>query len=204
MTLRRLVLWRHGQTDDNAAGRIQGHIDPLLSSIGQAQARRVAPVIAAFQPDVAVTSDLRRAISTIAAFTELTGMAAGEDKRLREMFLGDWQGWTWAEVGRRWPSLAAKWRVDPHQEPPGGESQAQVAARAYEVVQELDLAHDGTAVACCHGGVIRLLTARMLGLPPSDWHVFSVVDNCNWTVLVRRDNGDGRWRLATYNGGPSE
>jgi glucosyl-3-phosphoglycerate phosphatase len=204
VTLRRLVLWRHGQTDDNAAGRIQGHVDSLLSSIGQEQARRVAPIIAGFQPDVAVTSDLRRAADTIAAFTALTGIPAAQDKRLREMFMGDWQGCTWAEAQRRWPSLVARWRTDPHQEPPGGESQLQVATRAYEAVQELDLAHDGTALLCCHGGVIRLLTALMLGLPPASWPAISVVGNCNWVVLIRQGIGDDRWRLDTYNGGPSE
>lgn len=203
MTLRRLVLWRHGQTDDNAAGRIQGHVDSPLSATGQEQARRAAPRVAAFEPEIVRTSDLRRATGTVAAFTALTGIPAGEDKRLREMFMGDWQGCTWAEVLHRWPALAARWRVDPEQAPPGGESQVEVAERAYEAVQDLDLDHDGTALLCCHGGVIRLLTARMLGLPTAAWPALSVVENCNWTVLARRGDGAGRWRLATYNGGPS-
>lgn len=67
MTLDRLLLWRHGETDYNAAGRIQGHLDSSLTETGQEQARRAAPVIAAFQPDVALSSDLNRARSTAAS-----------------------------------------------------------------------------------------------------------------------------------------
>lgn len=204
MTLRRLVLWRHGQTDDNAAGRIQGHADSPLSATGQEQARRAAPAIAAFQPEVALSSDLRRATNTAAAFTALTGTPVGYDKRLREMFMGDWQGFTEKEVDRLWPTQLTKWRSDPEHAPPGGESQIEVAARAYEAVHELETAHDGTALLCSHGGLIRLLTARLLGMPPAIWPGFTVVKNCNWAVLARYDNGDRRWRLVTYNGGFSE
>jgi broad specificity phosphatase PhoE len=204
VTLRRLVLWRHGQTADNAAGRFQGQADVPLSAIGEEQAHRAARLVAALRPEIALTSDLRRATSTAAAFTALTGIPAGRDKRLREMSLGDWQDCTEKEVERGWPQLLAKWRVDPEQAPPGGESQVEVAARAYETVQELDLACDGTALVCCHGGVIRLLTARLLGLPVEVWSGLAVINNCNWTLLARRDSGDGRWRLVTYNGGPAE
>lgn len=201
MTLQRLVLWRHGQTDDNAAGRIQGHADSPLSVTGQEQARRAAPVIAGFRPDFALSSDLRRTIDTAAEFTSRTGIPVGQDKRLREMFMGDWQGYTYGEVDRRWPGQLAKWRRDPEQAPPGGESQVEVAARAHALVEELEAAHDGTALLCCHGGVIRLLTARMLDLPLETWPGIGVLDNCRWTVLTRWLDDQDRWRLTTYNGG---
>ena len=74
MTLDRLVLWRHGETDYNAAGRIQGHLDTELTEVGHEQAKRAAPLIASFEPQVAVGSDLRRATATAAAFTEVSGI----------------------------------------------------------------------------------------------------------------------------------
>ena len=69
MTLDRLVLWRHGETDFNAAGRIQGHLDTALTETGREQAERAAPVIASFEPQVAVGSDLRRAAATASSWS---------------------------------------------------------------------------------------------------------------------------------------
>ena len=64
MSLRRLVLLRHGQTDYNLAGRMQGHLDSQLTEVGRAQAEAVAPAIARMAPDLLLSSDLRRAIDT--------------------------------------------------------------------------------------------------------------------------------------------
>ena len=47
MTLRRLILLRHGQTDYNVAGRMQGHLDSVLTTVGHEQAATAAPVLAA-------------------------------------------------------------------------------------------------------------------------------------------------------------
>ena len=58
MTLSRLVMWRHGETDYNATGRMQGHLDSLLTDVGRNQARFAVPALARFSPDIVVTSDL--------------------------------------------------------------------------------------------------------------------------------------------------
>lgn len=201
MTLERLVFWRHGETDYNAAGRIQGHLDTFLTETGQAQARRAAPVIAAFHPAVALTSDLRRAASTAAMFTEISGMRARPDKRLRETHLGEWQGLSGAEVEHGWPGEMGTWRATPTVAPPGGESRVEVAERAFEVVEELDLTETGTALLCAHGGLITALTARLLDWPVGMWPSLGGLANCHWVVLARRSSSDHRWRLVTYNGG---
>ncbi|MDQ3825014.1 MAG: histidine phosphatase family protein, partial [Actinomycetota bacterium] len=57
MTLRRLVLWRHGETDFNAARRIQGQLDSKLTPTGVRQARRAARWLAELEPAVLMTSD---------------------------------------------------------------------------------------------------------------------------------------------------
>ncbi|CAM00755.1 glucosyl-3-phosphoglycerate phosphatase (pgm family) [Saccharopolyspora erythraea NRRL 2338] len=201
MTLDRLLLWRHGETDYNAAGRIQGHLDSSLTETGQEQARRAAPVIAAFQPDVALSSDLNRARSTAAEFTEVSGMPVRLDKRLRETHLGEWQGLSGAEVEHGWPGAMSTWRSTPTWAPPGGESRVEVAERALEVVDELDLTYTGTALLCAHGGLITALTARLLSWPVELWPGLGGVANCHWVVLARRSSSDHRWRLMTYNGG---
>ncbi|HEU4490154.1 MAG TPA: histidine phosphatase family protein, partial [Jiangellales bacterium] len=58
---RRVVLWRHGRTEWNAAGRFQGQSDVALDDSGRAQAERSARLLAALWPTVLVSSDLLRA-----------------------------------------------------------------------------------------------------------------------------------------------
>src|SRR5258708_34802265 len=94
MTVRRLVMLRHGQTEYNAGSRMQGQLDTELSDLGRDQAAAAAEVLAKRQPLVIVSSDLRRALDTAVALGERSGLPVLVDTRLRETHLGDWQGMT--------------------------------------------------------------------------------------------------------------
>ncbi|HEX8518888.1 MAG TPA: histidine phosphatase family protein, partial [Pseudonocardia sp.] len=83
MTLRRLVLLRHGQTDYNVAGRMQGHLDSVLTAVGLEQAAVAAPALAALGPDRMVSSDLRRAADTAEVVGAACGLPVKFDARLR-------------------------------------------------------------------------------------------------------------------------
>ncbi|MGH3428623.1 MAG: histidine phosphatase family protein [Pseudonocardiaceae bacterium] len=196
MSLERLVLWRHGESDYNAARRMQGQVDSRLTATGLGQARRAACSLAGLKPEVLMTSDLSRAGDTAAALAAETGMPLRIDKRLRETHLGTWQGLTHAEVEALWPGAIPIWRGNPEWAPPGGETKVEVAGRAAQVVAELDAAGPSSAVLCTHGGLISGLTPLLLGLPVSGWPVFAGMGNCHWTVLVRGGSG---WRLFSYN-----
>ncbi len=196
MTLQRLVLWRHGESDYNAALRMQGQLDSQLTATGLGQARRAARPLAELKPEVLVTSDLSRAGDTAAVLAAETGMSLRVDKRLRETHLGTWQGLTHAEVEALYPGGIQTWRGDPEWAPPGGETRVEVAGRAVHVVAELDADGHESAVLCTHGGLIAGLTPLLLGLPVSGWSVFGGISNCHWTVLFRRGCG---WRLLSYN-----
>lgn len=200
MTLRRVVLWRHGETDYNASGRMQGHLDSLLTETGWNQARFAAPILVGFEPEVVVSSDLRRARDTATVFTQATGLPLRVDQRLRETHLGKWQGLTTAEVAAEWPDGLVNWQVDARYSPPGGESRVEVAARATRVVEELDAEFDGTVLLATHGGLITGLTASLLGLPLESWRALAGISNCHWTTLVRRGSQPA-WRLEAYNAG---
>jgi glucosyl-3-phosphoglycerate phosphatase len=205
VTLRRLVLWRHGETDYNVGRRMQGQLDSQLSPLGLEQARRAAPVLAGFAPQALLTSDLARASDTAAVLAQRTGLVAQTDKRLRETHLGQWQGLTHAEVDATWPGAREAWRQDAAWAPPGGESRVDVAQRAGQVVAELDGGAVEVAVLCAHGGLIAGLTASLLQLPVSCWSAFRGIGNCRWTVLQRPGprlpTTDTPWRLVTYNAG---
>jgi glucosyl-3-phosphoglycerate phosphatase len=196
VTLQRLVLWRHGESDYNAAQRMQGQLDSQLTASGLGQARRAARSLAKLKPDVLMASDLSRAGDTAAVLAAETGMPLWIDKRLRETHLGTWQGLTHAEVEALWPGGIQTWRGNPEWAPPGGETRVEVAGRAAHVVAELDAAGHSSAVLCTHGGLIAGLTPLLLGLPVSGWSAFAGISNCHWTMLVRHGYG---WRLVSYN-----
>jgi broad specificity phosphatase PhoE len=196
VTLRQLVLWRHGETDFNAERRIQGQLDSQLAASGLSQARRAARWLAELEPAILLTSDLSRAGDTAAVLAAETGIPLRVDKRLRETNCGMWQGLTDAEVEALYPGGLQTWRGNPQWAPPGGESRVEVATRAAHVVAELDVDVSGSAVLCTHGGLIAGLTPLLLGIPVSAWMAFGGIKNCHWTVLTRRGTD---WRLFSYN-----
>lgn len=201
MTLHRLVLWRHGETEYNVDRRMQGQLDSVLTPLGLEQARRAAPLIAAFEPQMLLTSDLRRASDTAAVLAEYAGLVPNVEKRLRETHLGQWQGLTHAEVDANWPGSRQAWRSDAQYAPPGGETRVEVAARALTVVTELDAGNVESVVLCAHGGLIASLSASLLNLPVSNWPSLGGIGNCRWTVLERLAMSNPRWRLMMYNAG---
>lgn len=196
MALRRLVLWRHGETDLNAELRMQGQLDFNLTAKGIGQAQRASPALAALAPERIVTSDLVRAADTAAVLSQATGLPVSEDKRLRETHLGRWQGLTDDEVEAGWPGQLERWRSDPEWAPPGGENRVTAAARALEVVEELDAAGIEVVVLCTHGRLIAGLTPLLLEMPRQNWDVFGGTYNCHWTMLLRQGN---RWQLQAHN-----
>jgi broad specificity phosphatase PhoE len=205
VTLRRLILLRHGQTDYNVAGRMQGHLDSVLTALGHEQAAAAAPVLAALGPDRVVSSDLQRAVDTAEVVGTACGLAVKFDARLRETHLGEWQGCTVPEIDADHPGAIATWRSDPTWAPPGGESRVDVVARSRPVVDELDAEFgdsDGssTVLLVAHGGLIAGLVTGLMELPTEVWPSFGGLGNCRWAVLARREDHP-RWRLAGYNVG---
>ena len=90
----RLVLWRHGLTDYNVAGRIQGRVDIPLNDAGLAQASAVAPAIAAMEPTAIVSSPLGRARQTADVLSAAVGVDVRVDDALMERSFGMWEDWS--------------------------------------------------------------------------------------------------------------
>ncbi|MGU3649963.1 glucosyl-3-phosphoglycerate phosphatase [Mycolicibacterium sp. A43C] len=208
MTVRRLVLLRHGQTEWNAGSRMQGQIDTDLTELGRNQAAAAAEVLAKRQPVAIVSSDLRRALDTATALGDRAGLPVRVDQRLRETHLGDWQGLTHIEVDERAPGARLAWRDDARWAPHGGESRVDVAARSVPLVDELlvaesDWGADGSdrpVVLVAHGGLIAALTGALLDLPVDNWPVLGGMGNASWAQLSGHPV-DGRltWRLDVWN-----
>lgn len=207
MTIRRLVLLRHGQTEFNAGNRMQGQLDTELSDLGRTQAVAAAEVLAKRQPLLIVSSDLRRAYDTAVALGDRTGLRVQIDGRLRETHLGDWQGMTHLEVDAASPGARLAWRDDARWAPHGGESRVDVAARSLPLVAELVSGEpewgtdepDRPVVLVAHGGLIAALTAALLGLPVDSWPVLGGMGNASWVQLSGHGTDAIRWRLDVWN-----
>ena len=198
---RRIVLWRHGRTEWNASGRFQGQTDIDLDEIGQAQAWESARRLAALEPDLLISSDLRRTRDTIAALAEITGKPVQLDVRLRETFAGEWQGLTGAEIASRYPEEYKAWRAgDPLLKVGGGETRQDVAERMAAAVSDIAarLADDGLAVLTSHGGAARLGIAALIGMPLERFTNIGGLSNGSWSMLRDTDQG---WVLVEHNAG---
>ena len=208
MSVRRLVLLRHGQTEWNAGSRMQGQLDTDLTDLGREQASAAAEVLAKRQPLVIVSSDLRRALDTATALGERSGVPVSVDERLRETHLGDWQGLTHLEVDALAPGARPAWRDDARWAPHGGESRVDVAERSLPLVSEILAAQsdwgsdqsDRPVVLVAHGGLIAALTAGLLDLPVDNWPVLGGMGNASWAQLSGHDvGGTIKWRLDVWN-----
>jgi broad specificity phosphatase PhoE len=199
VSLTHVILMRHGETDWNAELRMQGHRDIPLNALGLAQAQAAAPSVAALAPDVIVSSDLQRAAVTATAVADILGLPLTTDPRLRETSMGQWEGLTREDIVSGWPGYWERWRdTSAVFAPPDGESRIEVAARAAEVVAELDGSEARRALLVAHGGLVVGLTGLLLDLPHAAWGTLIGIGNCHWVVLHRTKSG---WRLQTYNGG---
>jgi probable phosphoglycerate mutase len=166
-----IAFLRHGETDWNVEGRLQGQRDVPLNDRGRGQARRNGEALAATLPDVAsfdfVASPLSRARETMEIARAAMGLQPHgyrTDDRLQEITFGTWEGFTTDEIRRREPAeLAAreadKWGVAP----PGGESYELLAARMRPWLATLAT----PTVVVAHGGVGRVLWIDLVGWDPA-------------------------------------
>lgn len=185
---RRLVLWRHGQTQWNAAKRFQGQTDVPLNDQGRAQATAAAAQLALLRPDVILSSDLQRAQVTAQALSDLVAVPIVTDARLRETHAGSWQGLDRAELlANHGPDLAA-WAAGSDLRPGGGERRSEVAQRMVAAIADhwQQVPAGGVMVVATHGGSARAAVGQLLGLPMDYWSILGVLTNCAWTVLTEQ------------------
>ncbi|RWM31894.1 histidine phosphatase family protein [Mesorhizobium sp.] len=165
---------RHGQTQWNAEGRLQGQADTDINAFGRAQATRNGRRLAEFVANPAefdfVASPMRRTRETMELMRAAMGLdplAYRTDPRLVELSFGDWQGFTFAELEARHPGSthgrrAAKWDF----QPPGED------AESYEMLLErVKPWFDALArptVCVTHGGVMRCLFRFVEGMSKRD------------------------------------
>jgi broad specificity phosphatase PhoE len=164
---------RHGETDFNVEGRLQGRRDTVLNARGWQQAMDCGNVLAnLFARDgrgaedfAYVASPLQRARETMQLLRTTLGLdpaAYDVDDRLMEISYGEWEGLTLPEIDVRVPGVLARRERDKWDfAPPGGESYRQLTARIGEWYAGLTR----DTVVAAHGGGVRALMALFNVLP---------------------------------------
>ncbi|WFE89139.1 histidine phosphatase family protein [Roseibium porphyridii] len=159
----RLLLVRHGQSEWNASRRLQGQADIGLSELGKSQADALRSVITGIGHCRAVSSDLRRV-------TETAQRIGAEEPRftegLREIDVGDWTGRPIDDIRAEDDAAYLGWRAGTFA-PPGGEEWDAFADRICSVIEDERQTPCQNLLVVCHGGVIRAILQRYLGLAPA-------------------------------------
>lgn len=196
-----VVLWRHGQTDFNAAGRLQGQSDVPLNTSGIRQATLAATALASLEPARIITSDLIRAADTAHALAERTGIQPATDVRLRERNFGRWEGLTHTEIEEGWPEAYLRWR---HGQEPlgiGAETRTDCGSRVARAIEEAsaELDAEDVLVVVSHGAALTLGQTMLLGLDPAQWFGMSGLANCAWSLMHPNPGREPVWRLSAHN-----
>ena len=158
---------RHGETDWNVAGRLQGRRDVPLNARGRAQGTHCGGILRdLFARDNRdpnsldyVSSPLKRASETMELLRAALGLPGDDyrrDARLAEIAFGEWEGFTIAQLHEQDPARIAQREHDKwHFLPPGGESYEMVSVRMRDWYESLSR----DTVATAHGGTARGLIA---------------------------------------------
>lgn len=189
----RLLLVRHGESEWNAAGRLQGQADPPLSALGRHQAAHMAARLVDEPIDAIVASDLARASDTARALADAVGMPVLSRTDLREVDLGSWTGVSRDEIEAADPEAWRRWRVEGVEGWEGGELYAEAMERVRGAVCSIAAEWEGrTVVAVTHGGCIRLATCHLLGMPAAELGRIMSIGNSSITEFLVEPDGGGR------------
>ncbi len=193
----RIIFLRHGETQMNRQGLMQGDSPCPLSELGKEQARRSALAIACYHPVKIYTSPAVRAKETAQIVSGTLGIPAEVSSLLREQSLGRWEGRSWEDIKKEDPETANKrdrdgwWFC-----PPGGEPRLRVRHRMLNFCRQMEEKHpDNTVVAVSHAGALYFFLLVLFGLEPIG------------TQPIRTDNGafsvieaaDGNLRYLSIN-----
>ena len=194
-----LLLVRHGQSEDAVEGqdfaRFEGHADPPLSALGREQAQRLAARLVTEHIDAVYVTSLRRTAETAAPLAAATGHVPVVEHDLREIYLGEWEGWVFEQkfVDRDPLALqlveAERWDLIPGCEPIDG-----FVDRVRAGIGRIAVAHpDERVLVVVHGGVIGEVLAQASGSRP--W-AFIGADNASISHVVVTDT---RWVVRRFN-----
>lgn len=181
---------RHGQTEWNAAARMQGQRDSDLNDIGRRQAEDHGRLLARIGVDALYVSPLNRARQTLAIIQRSVALEAQVDARIMEWDCGLWSGLLRSDVRKRWPREWAALEADPfHYRGPGCENYPDMIARSQPFVEDL-LASDAHRIAVIsHGMIGRVMVGTLMGFGESGMLAFKQPNDVIYRVRLPAAGG---------------
>jgi broad specificity phosphatase PhoE len=165
-----IYLVRHGQTDWNVAGKMQGKADIALNATGRLQAHEAAANFKDICFSAAYSSGLSRAHETAEILTEGRNIPVLRDERFSEVSFGHWEGRSQSDFVKAKPE--DKYDV---------ESEEIVKKRVMEGLTQLALKYPGKNVlVVAHGGMMKYLLDQLEGISPE----ISRIKNLDYFVLI--------------------
>jgi len=198
----RLYLLRHATSEWSRAGRDSGSSDIGLAAEADAELNITAARLTGIAFTRVAVSPLRRCQQTWAKLARRVQFDNVQtEPRLREIDYGDWEGRTRAQIAAATPQALACWDRDPAAAaPPGGEAISTVAARIDALLAELAQTRNERILLVTHRTVLRVLLARLLALPLSEYR--RRLDHAPAAVSVVELHAPDRGRLLRYNVAP--
>lgn len=193
-----VIAVRHGESEGNAAGVIQGQYPTSLTEKGRLQAACTAEYLDRYHIDAVYASDLPRAMQTAGYTAGRQGLAVIPEKGLREIYAGLWEMRPSAEIDRLYPADHAVWHNDmANSRPTGGESVRETAKRVAETVARLAAENDGKTIAVfTHALAIRCLGTVWRGEDIEALNAAPWIANA--AVCVVDYESDGTYDLRSY------
>ena len=150
-------LVRHGETDWNKEGKMQGHTDISLNEAGREQAEKAAHSLMNSNIDLIISSGLKRAIETAEIIAKTVSVEVCIDENLRERNYGEGEGLLYAELDSKYGN-----RQNKDHKIPGGESYEELLERVWKSFSEQNKLHKNrNVVIVSHGGAIRALLKQL-------------------------------------------
>lgn len=160
---------RHGQTNWNTQGRLQGQSNTLLNHIGKQQAREIAETLKNIHFDEIFSSDLDRAVQTTEIIAKERNLAVKTAKALREKNYGSYEGRDRKEVKKELKDLFDEWEKIENDEEKmdfkiyhDGETDNEAVERFIRHLREIAIAYPGkTILIASHGGIMRYFLIKL-------------------------------------------
>lgn len=181
----RLIIVRHGETEENVKQITQGHIPGKLSAKGRAQVRDAAKVLSKERIDVIFSSDLKRCRDTTAAIAKFHDAPVHYTSDLREKNYGIYEGGPHIHYRN---DLDASGQPRHRFRPKNGENYLDMKRRLVRFARRLPKDYgDKTVLLVTHGGALRCLVSWYLQIPISK--AASIPTPKNAGILMLRVNG---------------
>lgn len=167
----RLILIRHGKTCDNLKRRYSGIKDIGLTRAGRQEAKKIKEKIKGLKVDRVFCSDLKRSWQTAEIIFSNRTCKIIKNPHLREINFGKWEGLTYIQIVRRYPSTCKRWLKDPFSVniPKGQKLSHFVRKIKNELKKIVDRNTDKTVALITHSGVIRVILNTIRGIKKKDF-----------------------------------